>query len=299
MAMKLKERIRRRAHEIYKCDVERSTSRELDDWLAAENEILSEYDSIEVDHLHWLDANWPNYLDFHEAQGRHLPTNFLDSTSCEPLSSNDVRWQHMNQMAFLSYSVFINVALSKEAAEDLASISGALRVYDRTSAFFLRIGAAIDQAQHLETICTKICADGVLERGSVERPSLYSSLKLALQVVDSYNNFLKHNGLPAVKLEESDGALTVKIPDALDKNRHKTWADQSTHVTLDAVLQAALAKAMPAFDSFYKSLATQTPMRLERLGLAKKEASDLVSVRHASCGSLVGLDGYVGVGQAG
>lgn len=288
--MNLKERVRRRAHEIYRRDVNRATSRELDDWLEAEHGILSTYDSVEAEHLNWLHAIWPNYLEFHEAQGRHLPSNFLDSVSRQPLSLNDVRWEHMNRMAFLSYSVFINVALAKEVAEDVTPTSGVLRVYDRTSAFFLRIGAAIDQAQHLEMMCAKTWTQhGGLGRGSVGPQNLYSSLKCALEVVDRYNNFLKHNGLPAVNLEES----TVKIPSELDKNKHKTWAEQSTHAALDAVLQAAFGTAMASFDNFYKGLATQTSARLQRLGLAKKGESELVSVRNAPSGSLVGLDGYV------
>lgn len=291
--MTLDDVIRERAHELYKADVNRTSPRELDDWLAAEHEILIQYDSVEAARLAWLHASWPHYLAFHEAQARHLPANFVDKLSGHALEPVDARWRHMNQIAFLSYSIFVNVALAKEAESDVTSPKDVFGTYDRTSRFFLRIGAAIDQSQHLEAICAKSWTQPNLSKGTLANPSLCSVLKKALDVVDRYNNFLKHNGLPATTLVESGGLVSLDIPTDLDKSKHKIWSDQATNGEVDTVLKTSFMAAMREFDRYYECLASATPDRLDRLGLKKKSSLDFVSVRNAPSGSFDGLDGYV------
>jgi hypothetical protein len=240
-----------------------------------------------------LQASWPHYLAFHEAQGYHLPTNLVDGTTGKALDVSDGRWRHMNQIAFLSYSIFINVALAKEVESDVTASKDIFGTYDRTSGFFLRLGAAIDQAQHLEAVCAKSWTGQSLKKGTLASPTLYSALKKSLNVVDKYNNFLKHNGLPATRLVESAGVVAIDIPTELDKSKHKIWSDQSTDGELDEVLGTSLQIAMRAFNLYYEILTRETSDRLRRLGLKKKAPSGLVSVQNAPPGSFDGLDGYV------
>jgi hypothetical protein len=254
------------------------------------------YDAIEASELDWLKKDWPNYLAFHEAQAYHLPANFLDGTSREPLMDTDPRWNHLNRIGFLSYSIFVNLVLAKRITTIASAPADVLEVYDRTSRHFLRIGAAIDQAEFLEKECAKSWQSNTLGKGRLPNPSWYSTLKTTLSVVDKYNNYLKHNGLPAIQFEQSDGHQSILIPSRLASSNHRLWSDQSPDAAFQQVFQASTTDAVRAFDTFYEQLAITTNSRLANLKLIKNPDSDLRGIQTLLqtplSGALKGLDGY-------
>ncbi len=108
------------------------------------------YDEVEQRHFGWLQSDLGGYLALHEALAGFLPQNFL--VGGYPLADGDERATRLHGLGFLNYSVVVNVLLAKaeseRAGEEWTTV---LDVYGHLSAFFLRLGAAIDIAMKFET----------------------------------------------------------------------------------------------------------------------------------------------------
>jgi hypothetical protein len=208
------------------------------------------YDDVEKDHLAFLRQGLPQYLAFHQAYRGFLPENFNDGN----LKPEDPRARALHRLGFLNYSVLVNALLVKRAAENAGGVSTMLDVYGRASAFFLRAGAVIDISKKLEAAQTPYFKAGAMskERDTPHADALWERMK----VVDDYNNFLKHNGLPATRLVKRDGHTEVEIP--TDIPMAAMWKEQKPDTPLGELFAFYAPEIFAALDAFYAALVART-----------------------------------------
>lgn len=244
------------------------------------------YDDVERDHLDWLKENLPNYLALHETYCGFLPENFNGG-----LSDADVRAGELRRLGFLNYSILINALLVQRAAKTAPSLTSMLDVYGRTSAFFLRAGAVIDIALPLEETQNRLYQGGKIVE-TKDAPAR-AVLKKSLGTVDQYNNFLKHNGLPAVRLVSEAGGQTVQIPEEIPM-RGAIWAAQNPNAKLGTLLECYALEIMSALNVFYGALNSAGAKALGGWSLAQTStpAGIRTVLKQASSGSIAPLDGY-------
>lgn len=251
------------------------------------------FDSIEWSLIDWLRADWPTYLAFHEANCGHLPENF-DFAGISSPEENDGRYRAMRRIAYLSYSVFVNIATARRAVEMMpSSFTDLLEVYDHVSRIALRLGAAIDIAKLLERECKGVY-DG---RGGVhvrKETPLHEALKKTLDDDDAYNNYLKHTGLPPVRIETVSGIDVVFVPtklrrEALDATNISPWLVSKPDAPVKVQAEEALARAVTEFRGLFDALRKETPARLSDWKVTRK--ADPRGVR-----LLINQDGYVSSG---
>jgi hypothetical protein len=168
----------------------------------------------------------PNYLALHEAYRGFLPENFNGGS----LKADDVRAHALHRLGFQNYSVLVNTLLVKRVAETSGDISSMLDVYGRASAFFLRAGAVIDISRKLEASQARIYKTGTMSKPKDADTPHADFLRRRLKTVDEYNNFLKHNGLPATRLVNRDGRTEVEIP--ADIPMGAMWKEQQPDTPL-------------------------------------------------------------------
>ncbi len=82
----------------------------------------------------FLEPHFGPYLDFHNANCHHLPDNFLTQAG-SVLDENDPRREWIDRVGFLNYSIFINLLLAWNAAEEETDLSpqDVLNAYDLLS----------------------------------------------------------------------------------------------------------------------------------------------------------------------
>jgi hypothetical protein len=106
------------------------------------------YDEIEWTNIDWLKLNMPSYLAFHASSAGHLSANFA-TTAGKSLGKTDAAAKNIRRTGYLSYSIVVNLVLARDAVPAAPALESMLQVYDRSSRFFLRAGAAIDLAKEL------------------------------------------------------------------------------------------------------------------------------------------------------
>lgn len=227
-----------------------------------------------------LEPHLGNYLKFHSANGRHLPENFKQGA--QQLTLGKQTSDLLENVAFTSYSIFINLALAFAAAEECPdAVNDALDAYDRISRVVLRCGAAIDLAQQLEQklhvgFDDKSGTVSIRKNGSC----LYRQLKHSLKDIDGVNNFLKHNGLPAVRTDEQ-GLLA---PSKLQLSA-TMWEKQHADTPIKTLLKSAVKRVLEAFNTYYDGLVTASAQMHTDLQLTLSESGFTIHDRR---------DGYSG-----
>lgn len=226
------------------------------------------FDSLEQDALGWLRLSLPNYLRFHEVDGGHLPQNFVFDDAQDPVEL-DPRTSGMHRIGYLSYSVFVNLGLARRGADETPDVfANLLDVYDHVSRVALRLGAAIDIAENLEVNHRSLYGgqNGLFSPKNCAKE--HAKLKRSLQTtIDAYNNYLKHNGLPSLRLETTDqGSVAVLVPEklslaSLDPAQPSPWKAMSPTVRVREKAQQAISEALIAFEKYFGALADTTPDR--------------------------------------
>ena len=224
------------------------------------------YDEIEWTNIGWLKTNLPSYLAFHERSAGHLAANFVTSAGL-PLGKADVAAKNIRRIGYLSYSIFVNVILARDAAPAAASVESMLQVYDRSSRFFLRAGAAIDLAKELWNTTQR--GHGMKVKGL---RGAAKKLADALDPIDAFNNYTKHGGLTPSGLlrAEVDGesGYIVLLPKKLSRSAQE-WADHGDpEVDADDLLDDYLKNLTTELETFYAALVADTPRRLTCWGIA-------------------------------
>lgn len=230
------------------------------------------YDAIEANYLDgFLRPKLPNYLKFHNANYRHLPHNFESMGMA--LKKGDHRYKAINKIGYLSYSVFINLLLASHVVDQVTKDpKDPLRAYDLLSGFFLRIGAAIDIGKQLEKEFSKSYNDTTQEL--IKGPSVTSasdSLKKTLKAVDSFNNRIKHNGLPTLRYNQGGLSAPKSIPRDV-----ASWSSQKPTEGIKNLLMVEMQRTIAAFDEFFKVLADKTPNLHQRWCIQRKKS--LISI---------------------
>lgn len=232
------------------------------------------FDSIEQDALEWLRTELGEYLRFHELDGGHLPENF-DFVPSPGSFDADARVKGLRRIGYLSYSVFVNLATARRAAEAIpGDFSDVLEVYDHVSRVALRIGAAIDIARLLEEEHASIFGKDGEVRKLGKTPS-YAALKTALDHTDAYNNYLKHTGLPPLRVESVAGDDVVLVASKLDRSalsvkNTSPWKVANPDAPVKDQAKATVQASLVAFNAYYKALADGTAARLRDWQLTLK-----------------------------
>ncbi len=245
-------------------------------WMSAWTDEPKNFDSIERDALVWLRADLGEYLRFHELDGGHLPENFAFTPTPNSFD-DDARVKGLRRIGYLSYSVFVNLAIARRSAESLpGEFVDVLEVYDHVSRVALRIGAAIDIARLLEDEHASVFGkDGVLRKPG--KTPHHAALKTALDDTDAYNNYLKHTGLPPLRVESVAGDDIVLVASKLDRSalsvkNTSPWKVANPDAPVRDQAQAAVQTSLVAFNAYYKALADRTTARLQDWKLTLKAA---------------------------
>ncbi|WP_437732101.1 hypothetical protein [Sorangium sp. So ce1335] len=246
------------------------------------------YDEIEWNHIDWLRANLPSYIKFHAESKGHLPENFVDTGGNRPLAKADAVAGYIRRTGYLSYSIFVNVLLAKEALDLPSEGETMLRVYSRVSSFFLRAGAVIDISKELWNT-TQWDRNTKKVKGLAGPAKV---LKTTLDPIDAFNNFTKHGGLaPAGLLRaEFDGKAghIVLLPKELSRSAQDWSEHPEPDQDADALLATYFKKLVSEIDKFYDALVKDNARRLRcwrtTTVAAPKGIRDFVDVQ---------ADGYV------
>jgi hypothetical protein len=263
-------------------------SEELEDPMTSWGANDTFFDDVERDNLEFVQEALPNYLAMHKAYCGFLPENF----NGDELGAADARAMELHRLGFLNYSILINALLVQRAADAAGDLTGMLDVYGRTSAFFLRAGAVIDIAVRLEESQARVYNAGQMEDGAGGAPNA-AVLRKRLSTVDKYNNFLKHNGLPAVRLVDEGGAQQVQIPAEIPMCG-AIWSAQKPNAPLATLLGCYAIEVMAELNRFYGALDAASMTALAGWGLTPRAAPAGIRtvLKQANSGSLAVLDGY-------
>lgn len=258
--------------------------------MTAWTECFTNFDSIEWASMDWLRSDLPAYLSFHEADLGHLPENF-DFDSCKANFEDDARVRAARRIGFLSYSVFVNLATARRASNEVPeSFDSLLNVYDHVSRVALRVGAAIDISRQLEVECCGVFAQEEVHAKRAAAP-LHVQLKKALDDLDAYNNYLKHTGLPPLRVDSTSDLSVVLVPrrllrSALDAANASPWSVSKPEAPLAEQASEMIELALRAFNGFYEGLVATTRDRLNDWKATPKESP-------RGIGQLAIQDGYV------